>query len=185
MSEMTVKLCINGPIFTGKSAHSQSLKQKYPELLVLEAEQVLKEALIISDPVRKEEEANIDPKKKKEPPKKGQQEDAYTLLTQEYEGTEFYRLSARVREDIIRERETARLNKSGHLVGMSLDKSQEGDDKQAGVLKLNEAWKLITPQNMVKLLVCRIKLNSEKYKKTEEEKEEEMRKQIIREREIN
>lgn len=96
---------------------------------MLEAEQVLKEALIISDPVRKEEEANIDPKKKKEPPKKGQQEDAYTLLTQEYEGTEFYRLSARVREDIIRERETARLNKSGHLVGMSLDKSQEGDDK--------------------------------------------------------
>lgn len=101
MSELTLKICINGPIFTGKTVQAQSLKSKYPELLVLEAEQILKEALILSDPVRKEEEANVDPKKKKEPPKKGQQEDIYTVLTQEYEGTEFYRLSARVREDLM------------------------------------------------------------------------------------
>lgn len=66
-----------------------------------------------------------------------------------------------------------------------MEKSQnvEGDEKEAP-LKLNEAWKLISPHNMAKLLICRIKQNAEKYQKSEEEKEAEMRKQIIREKEI-
>ncbi len=71
--DLTLKICINGPLFTGKSVQAASLKTKYPELLVLEAETILRECLVLTDPLKKEEEAvaAADPKKKKEAPKKG------------------------------------------------------------------------------------------------------------------
>ena len=67
-----------------------------------------------------------------------------------------------MREDLLKERENAKLSKSGRFLGMSVDTSQSVDEKDQP-LRLNEAWTLISPQNMAKLLVCRIKQNAEKY----------------------